>query len=154
MSGALDLLDAKPPSGSRRAWWAFEGFTSVDCCLETERVVVLIEGKRFERPAEIVSWVKGRNQVARNLEVAEAFANESGQREYVLLVIGPTGTAGPTETELRQGWPHLSAQEQDDLLAHYLGATSWRDVCEATGLSYDALPITRADPQTAGGRRE
>ena len=145
---ALELLGERGPQGSHRAWWAFEGFTSVDCCLETERLVLLIEGKRFEPPADSVSWVAGRNQVARNLEVAAAYAEESGAREYAVLVIGPTGVAGPTEGELRAGWPHLPLEEQDAILPHYLGTTTWRDVCEKTGLSYDALPITRSDLET------
>jgi hypothetical protein len=29
-------------------WWAFEGFTSVDCRLETERLIIFIEGKRTD----------------------------------------------------------------------------------------------------------
>ena len=108
-------------------------------------MVLLIEGKRFERPSESVSWVKDRNQVARNLEVAAAYAKAHGDREYAVLVIGPGGTTGPTDLELRKGWPHLSPERQDELLAHYLGATSWRGVCENTGLKYETVPITVAD---------
>jgi hypothetical protein len=145
MEEALSQLNAAGPQGSRYAWWAFEGSTSVDCCLETDRLVLLVEGKRFERPSESVSWVKDRNQVARNLEVAAQYAQKTGGRKFAVLVVGPTGTTGPTETELRKGWPHLAREQQDELLAHYLGATNWHDVCQATGLAYETLPVTTID---------
>jgi hypothetical protein len=145
MKEALALLETKGPVGSHRAWWAFEGFTYADCCLDTDRFALVVEGKRFERLAESVSWVEGRNQLARNLEVAATLARESGSRDYAVLMIGPTGTAGPSDAELTKGWPHLSPNEQDELLAHYLGATTWQRVCEATGLPYEDLPVTRDD---------
>jgi len=45
---ALGLLSQKRARGSRGEWWAFEGFTSIDCCLETENSLLVIEGKRTE----------------------------------------------------------------------------------------------------------
>jgi len=43
----LRLLDTARDL-SERAWWRFEGVTSVDCALFTESTVVFIEGKRTE----------------------------------------------------------------------------------------------------------
>jgi hypothetical protein len=48
---------------ARRAWWAFEGWTSVDCWLETDQLVVFIEGKRTEPISAATSWFPVRNQV-------------------------------------------------------------------------------------------
>jgi hypothetical protein len=42
-------IETTLPRDSGRRWWAFEGFTSVDCCLESESALLFIEGKRTER---------------------------------------------------------------------------------------------------------
>jgi hypothetical protein len=70
IADALAELDAHGATGSRDKWWAFEGFTSVDCELRTEQMTLLIEGKRTERLSRSTHWFPQRNQLARNLEVA------------------------------------------------------------------------------------
>jgi hypothetical protein len=45
---ALAELDRLGCKVSKRKWWAFEGFTEVDCFLETDQMLLLIEGKRTE----------------------------------------------------------------------------------------------------------
>ena len=37
-------LNRNGPEKSAGQWWAFEGFTEVDCCLQTDKLVLLIEG--------------------------------------------------------------------------------------------------------------
>jgi hypothetical protein len=59
---------------SKQQWWAFEGETSIDCFLETPSMVLLIEGKRNEPLSSSTDWFEKRNQIARNLEVAEVLA--------------------------------------------------------------------------------
>lgn len=146
----LALLRGGKAKASKGAWWAFEGYTSVDCCIQTDRLLLLIEGKRLESPSALVAWVTPRNQVARNLEVAEQAAKEAGCPDYAVLMVGPTGAAGPTDSELRRSWPHLEPEKKDELMAHYLGATSWQAVCGATGIDYAALPVTVDDLQQPG----
>lgn len=133
---------------SRRAWWAFEGFTSVDCALETPELVLLIEGKRFESVSDAGSWIPGRNQISRNLEVAAAYA-EQVQKEYAVLLVGPEGCQAPHDDVLGAGWPHLPSDRREDLMQHFLGATSWRSVCEAYGVDYNSLPVTVDDLREA-----
>jgi hypothetical protein len=141
---ALALLRAGSPAKSARQWWAFEGFTSVDLCLETDSLVLFVEGKRFEQVSGAVSWVDQRNQVARNLEVAAQYAAARGC-DYAVMVIGPDGVLAPSDRELRASWPHLAEGQQQTLLSHFLGTTTWRAVCEATGIDYDSLPLTAQD---------
>ena len=43
---AQHLIEKEGAVKSRRKWWSFEGFTSVDCWLETNNYILLIEGKR------------------------------------------------------------------------------------------------------------
>jgi hypothetical protein len=141
---ALSELNAVGVEGAAFKWWAFEGFTSVDCCLETDRLVLFIEGKRLEPPAATVSWITPRHQIARNLEVAAQYAARS-ERDFAVLLVGPDGCSDVTAVDLKPSWPHLDERSRDELLARFLGITSWRELCRVTGLAYDELPITTED---------
>ena len=79
-----------------------------------------------------------------NLEVASEYARREN-KAFAVLLIGPDGSQPPSDTTLKAGWRHLTQAAQDDLLQHFLGATTWRAVCDACGLDYDALPITIED---------
>jgi hypothetical protein len=141
---ALRLMAEGGAKGSRRAWWAFEGFTSVDCALETRDYLLIIEGKRFEPVSDTGSWITARNQISRNLEVASQYAGEH-EKQFAVLLIGPDECQAPDDSDLRAGWPHLALEEQDRLLGHLLGATTWRQVCASLGIDYQGLPLTVAD---------
>jgi hypothetical protein len=54
-------------------------------------------------------------------------------------------TRPPSDEVLKAGWPHLADPQRDALVRHFLGATTWRAVCQACGLDYDTLPITADD---------
>jgi hypothetical protein len=133
----LRALDRNGPERSARQWWAFEGSTEVDCCLETDKIVLVIEGKRTEHLSESTAWYSGRNQLHRNLEAARDLA---AGREFGVFVIGegeiPETALGKPEA----GLPHLSAADRAELMTHYLGCLTWRQVCDATGVDYESLP--------------
>ena len=114
-----------------------QGFTEVDCCLETDRLVLLIEGTRTESLADSTAWYLGRNQVHRNLEAARALARG---REYAVIVIGEERIADRDLGDPSVGLPHLTTSERRDLMAHFLGCLTWRQVCDKTGLDYGSLP--------------
>lgn len=140
-------LDKHGASGSRRKWWAFEGFTEVDCYLETENLVLLIEGKRTEHLSSATMWYPERNQIIRNLEVAREVAT-SKDKEYGVMLIAEEMISFDLEKEAKAGLPHLDKAEIDELTKHYLGCTTWRDVCEATGLFFSKLPDTTEEAVT------
>ena len=134
---ALQQLSLLGPPGSLRKWWAFEGFTEVDCCLETERMVLFLEGKRKEMLSPSTKWFKGRNQLIRNLEVAQEAA---GNREFGVMVIAETDI-GPIPDEIvKEGLPHFTMKERKVLMGHYLGCILWSDLCRAVGIDYEKLP--------------
>ena len=136
-ASALQALDRNGAANSTRQWWAFEGFTEVDCCLETDKIVLLIEGKRTESLSESTAWYSGRNQLHRNLEAARDLA---AGREFGVFVIGeekiPAAALGSPEA----GLPHLTGAESTELMSHYLGGLTWSQVCEVTGIDYASLP--------------
>ena len=124
---------------SRRKWWAFEGYTSLDCYLETDRLVLAIEGKRTDVLSPSTDWYSHRNQLVRNLEVTQQAALG---KDFALLVIAEEEIEPVTDDMFEKSLPHLSQDEQVGLRRHYLGCALWRDVCQATGIAYDSLPDT------------
>jgi hypothetical protein len=124
---ALKELAIVGAVGSRRKWWAFEGFTSVDCRLETESLLLLIEGKRTEPVSDSTAWFPGRNQVIRNLEVARALA--ARRKNYAVLVCAETVSELPEEA-WTNSLPHLMPSEIENLKSHYLGCATWSVIAQ------------------------
>jgi hypothetical protein len=137
MNTALSEIDTKGGVKSRRQWWAFEGFTSVDCLIETEKLVLFIEGKRTDILSPATDWFQRRNQLTRNLEAAKEM---SGHKEYALLLITEHAYPPISQVEVCRGLPHFLEQEQVDLIGHFLGSVVWKEVCQVTGVNYFALP--------------
>jgi hypothetical protein len=143
----LALVGSRDARG-KGAWWAFEGPTSVDCFLETLDFVLTIEGKRTEPLSEGTEWVKLRNQLARNLEVAQGMA--SGRRYGVLLIVENekdfvVADHRALSDRLKPDLPHYDDAERDFLARHFLGRVTWQGVCEATRVAFEKLPGKSAD---------
>jgi hypothetical protein len=119
---ALKQLAAFGANRSRKKWWAFEGFTSVDCRLETDTMLLLIEGKRKDTVSDSTDWFPGRNQLIRNLEVAQALA--AGRKNFAVLLCTETATELP-ESVWANSLPHLSSAQIEELKRHYLGCATW-----------------------------
>jgi hypothetical protein len=123
--GLLELQKVGPNS-SRHRWWAFEGFTSVDCWLETERLVIFIEGKRTESLSPATQWFPKRSQLVRNLEVASEYAGRMGKDFYVLLCTEePMEVPAQTFTD---SLPHLTKSEREAMAGHFLGYVTWETI--------------------------
>jgi hypothetical protein len=146
---ALDRLSSgKPlPSG---AWFVFEGPTSVDCYLETDRIVVVIEGKRTESgPTTSTDWMPTRHQLLRNLDAALDIAR--GRRVVGLFIVEGDDSgdvpevwrastdATISEEALDASLPHRNRDERATIRDGYLGATTWQRGCESLGLQRDLL---------------
>ncbi len=137
---ALELLKANGVKKSFKKWWSFEGFTEVDCLIETDTMILAIEGKRTEDgPSESIIWYKNRNQIIRNLETIQRYANG---KLFAVILIDDKGDFNLTKDIIDNGLPHLTPQERKELIEHYLGSTTWKEICEATGIDYNSLPDT------------
>jgi len=145
MDRALRELHEYGVMESKDKWWAFEGFTEIDCYLETDRLILLIEGKRKEPLANSTAWYRGRNQLLRNLEVAR---EACGDKDFVVVVISESRIDPITPQVIERGLPHFSVEERKELIGHYVGNMLWRDFCKATDISYDDLPVTTSDAIT------
>lgn len=134
--GALDRLGA---DGSRGRWWAFEGFTKVDICLQTERLVMFVEGKRKDVLSPSTEWFTRRNQLMRNLEVVGAVA---GGRACGVILASEEKLPELDAQTLEASTPHLSGAEREVVAGRYLGQIRWEDLCGAVGVDFSALPDT------------
>ena len=121
-SKGLSELENHGVKGSRRKWWAFEGWTSVDCLLETERLMLFVEGKRTEGISRATAWFPSRNQIIRNVEVARAWAD--GKKNYAVLICAETPVELPPEA-WKESLPHLSESERVEMQSHFLGCVTW-----------------------------
>jgi hypothetical protein len=144
---ALAELDKLGAKGSARKWWAFEGFTEVDCVLETDTILLFIEGKRTEWLSPATQWYPMRNQLCRNLEVAREGA---GSKEFAVLVISEKTTRPPADDIITQSFPHLQSAEREQLRDHWLGCLTWEEACQTTGIDYKSLPKKVSDVVIAG----
>ncbi|MBN2465277.1 hypothetical protein JXD38_06610 [candidate division WOR-3 bacterium] len=146
---ALDALREGGVESSEKKWWAFEGFTEVDCLLETQKAVIAFEGKRTERQSARVYWLPDRNQVVRNIEAVEQYAERWGKAFAFILVVEQ---AAKEEEEIvlqsvEASLPHLKKSEREELMRHFLGCITWGEACEATVpySDYSSLPHTVCD---------
>lgn len=78
---------------SERKWYIFEGPTYIDYFIETNSTVFVIEGKRTEKLASSTDWYPARNQLFRNLEVAQEYARKQG-KEFVVFVAAESEDIG------------------------------------------------------------
>jgi hypothetical protein len=139
---ALLELEQLGPDRSRRMWWAFEGFTEVDCWLETDRLLLLVEGTRNDQLAESTAWFPGRSQLARLLEVAAELAE---RRTAGVLLMTEEQAPELSAAELAASTPHLEDAERTALWSRYLGQVTWRDACDALGVDFGRLPDSVSD---------
>jgi hypothetical protein len=135
----LERLERVGTRGTRDepAWWLFEGYTKVDCCLSTERLVLFIEGKRTETLSKWTDWYPTRNQLVRNLE---AIGEVAAGRACRVLLIGEEGVPELDDSIYEQSLPHLEPRQRSQVRGRYLGQTTWARVCNAVGVPFDALP--------------
>ncbi len=142
ISRALRELEEYGVMESKGKWWAFEGFTEVDCYLETDKFILFIEGKRREPLANSTFWYRGRNQLLRNLEVAQ---ETCGDKDFAVVVISESRIDPVTPEVIEKSLPHFNPDERRELIGHYLGNLLWKDLCDATDIPYDDLPVTTSD---------
>jgi len=140
-------LSARGAEGSRHQWWAFEGFTHIDCCLVTDSSVLFMEGKRTETVSPSTRWFLRRSQIWRNVEAAQQFAR--GKQSGVILAVedAEAGRAALAEADaaLQGSYPHLNEPARAALAGHLLGFVTWPEIIERFSLPTTCLPDTTDD---------
>jgi hypothetical protein len=135
----LRQLSKRLGAHGRSKWWAFEGFTHVDCCLITDACVVFVEGKRTDAVAPSTRRFQLRSQLWRNVEAAQEFA---GSREFAVMLAVEHEADGVSAlaagaASLAGSYPHLEPPQRSELDRHLLGFVTWADVVTRFGLALD-----------------
>ncbi len=143
---ALQLL-AKGCTG--RNWYTLEGQSSPDAFLETDRAVIVVEGKRTERTCtEKTTFMGRRSQMLRHMDAASEIAN--GRRVLGVLIVESAADESLQPSEfwrlqaknqveeplLAASLPHRSPAEQAAIASGFVGVATWRAVCEKFGLPW------------------
>jgi hypothetical protein len=138
---ALDAIasDLKP-----RAWYVLEGESYPDAYLETRNLIVVIEGKRKEaRTTRVTSWMEGRHQMWRHIDCAWERRGAKQVCGFLIVESPEVATAFTRETVLddaiSKSLPHRSAAEVAEITSCFLGATTWKAVCDNTGIPWESI---------------
>jgi hypothetical protein len=153
----LEALRRLEKSRRSKRWWVFEGTTEVDCALFAERVTVFIEGKRTEKSlTDRIEWDPKRQQVCRNLDCLRALEHRAEQY-FVLLIVEQgkplcdlAAAFDRAFDNARESWPHLTEEKARELWGHYLGYTTWQQICERFREWQIQLPHTANEAIQAG----
>jgi hypothetical protein len=133
-------------------WAILEGPSQPDVFLETDEVVLVIEGKRTERgPTTATTWMPIRHQMLRHLDGAWEIR---GSRAVYGLFIVESDPARPRDIPpvwedfakatvsagaLAGSLPHRRAEEQRRIAEAFLGVTTWQAVCARFDIPKEVL---------------
>lgn len=123
----LELLGQRLAQRGRNKWWAFEGFTRVDCCLISSQCVLFVEAPRTEPAASSTLWFPDRSLLWRNVEAAKELA---GVKQFGVILAVETEdegaeALGDAASTLEKSCPHLEPDERAELSRHLLGFVAW-----------------------------
>lgn len=147
---ALEML--KRHGGSKK-WYVLEGPSQPDVYLETEKTIVVIEGKRTETgPTTHTTWMAGRHQMLRNIDAAWEIRGRRNVYGF-FIVNGEDDNADSTEVPalwqdasnatwsdeaIASSLPHRGPEEQRAIRNAFLGVTTWQTVCRKLALKWPA----------------
>ena len=162
LAQALRSLEEGRPSP--RAWYVLEGPSQPDVYLDSDDVVIVVEGKRTETaPTTSTAWMRVRHQMLRHLDAA--WEHRAGRRLYGLYIVeaeAPGAFEPPftwhaavestiTDEVLRSSLPHRTPDERLQIANALLGVTTWQAVCLEFQIPRDVL-IPEVFDQTLGAR--
>ena len=128
----IKQLEGRLGARGRNKWWAFEGFSHIDCCLITDTCVVFVAGKRTEVVSPSTFWFLKRSQLWRNVEAAKEFA---GSRQFAVILaveneVDGTSALSDAAVSLSESYPHLDADQQGELSRHLIGFVTWSELAD------------------------
>lgn len=144
----LNQLRKRLAQRGRNKWWAFEGFSHIDCCLITSQCALFVEGKRTESVSPSTWWFQQRSQLWRNVEAAKEFA---GPKQFAVILAVESEADGTTAlanaaSSLDGSYPHLTNEQRAELSRHLVGFVTWPEVVTRFGLARETL-IDRLPPK-------
>ena len=132
-----------------KAWWVLEGQSFPDAYLETESLVVVVEGKRTEQSTTSkTTFMAKRSQLIRHMDAAWEVAD--GRRVLGLLLVEgespdpmlvPERWSSASDEQLRPALlmpslPHRTAEERDIIAGGVLGVATWQGIFEEFSIEW------------------
>lgn len=151
----IELALAELAMGKRgRQWFVLEGESRPDALLETDSLVICIEGKRTEAGCTThSSWMRRRSQLLRHMDAAiDEFPSK---RILGLLIVEGDGGAEAVSPSLHwleeseaqyeqsmldDSLPHRTPSERRRIANGVLGVTTWQALCKAVDVPWTGLP--------------
>jgi len=138
---AFKQLGKRLAQRGRNKWWAFEGFSHIDCCLITSQCVLFVEGKRNESVSPSTWWFQERSQLWRHVEAAREFA---GQKQFAVILAVENEAHGATALadaagSLEKSYPHLDAAQRAEMSRHLVGFVTWPEIVTQFSLPRECL---------------
>jgi hypothetical protein len=132
-------------------WHIFEGQTQPDVYIETDDLIVVIEGKRTEKePTTATKWMEVRSQMLRHLDCAweirgnkQLFGFFIVERNGLSVDIPPQWKKSTADTispkMIASSLPHRGPEEQKEIASCFIGVTTWQRVCQELGLDFSEI---------------
>lgn len=132
-----------------KEWFVLEGESYPDAYLETDTLVLVVEGKRTEPyPKNDTVWMQYRPQLIRHMDAAWEVAE--GRAVLGLLLVegkvdnplsAPKKWSRDSEKNVQQeqlasSLPHRSAQERQEIASGVLGVATWQRVCHEFSIGW------------------
>ncbi len=136
-----------------RQWFVLEGDSFPDACLETDSVVLVVEGKRTERSTTSkTTWMRKRSQLIRHMDATWEIA--AGRAVLGLLLVEgedpdpmlvPEHWSAASDEQLQPdllipSLPHRTDEERDAIAGGVLGAATWQAVCHEFSIDWPPVP--------------
>ena len=132
-----------------KRWFVLEGESYPDAYIETDSIVLVVEGKRTERSTTSkTTFMEKRSQLIRHTDAAWEVAG--GRRVLGLLLVegerpDPMQVPGrwslASDEQLRPdllvpSLPHRTTEERDIIAGGILGAATWQRVCQEFSIEW------------------
>lgn len=127
--------------GTDQGWHVLQGRTYPDVYLVTPDALIVVEGKRTEAGATSqTTWMASRDQMLRHIDAAwEIRGRRSVYGFFVVEGSSGGGSGVPAKwvhasvktvssDTIRNSLPHRSREEQEQIAACFLGATTWQAI--------------------------
>jgi hypothetical protein len=156
VADALGNLRSLREAGKRpgKQWFVLEGPSRPDALLETEGLVVCVEGKRTESACTTTTkFMTCRSQLVRHMDAAmDAYPKK---RVLGLLIVeGPGGLNDPEPSQfwkaqshaqysddmLRNSLPHRTLEQRQMIGDGIIGITTWQAVCAEFHIPWPPAP--------------
>ena len=132
-----------------KRWFVLEGESCPDAYIETDSIILVVEGKRTERSTTSkTTFMQKRSQLIRHTDAAREVAG--GRRVLGLLLVEgespdpilvPKRWSSASDEQLRPEFlvcslPHRTAEERDIIAGGILGVATWQRVCQEFSIEW------------------